>query len=257
MGPVSPGKSRFSADFLTFTTYYPLKSHFSDPYPGLDAPSGRVYARVVPPKRQFRPREAISLIEPVVLPEIGQLARPDGTPVAESDPQRRLRWLASAIAAGCTLEHVVRAAKKKFGITEAVAKADIERLADAARNEIDDEDMIELVVHSNLQRLRRRINFMGKLAEIDVDQLAGVDAHAVLDASKVAIAAAKEERAGIQVLTDLLGRRSRRWSPKSQVEVRHFDGVTPEQEEALRRIMGMPAKQIEQDDSTDAEEISE
>lgn len=175
--------------------------------------------------------------------------------MAETDPQRRLRWFASAIAAGCTLEHTVRAAKKKFGITEAVAKADIERLADAARNEIDDEDMIELVVHSNLQRLRRRINFMGKLAEIDVDALAGVDAHAVLDAAKVAISAAKEERQGVQVLVDLLGRRSKRWSPKAQVEVRHFEGVTAEQNEALRRIMGMQPDELEVAPSIEAEEV--
>lgn len=213
----------------------------------------------MPPKRQFRPREALTLVDAPVLPNIGQIARPDGSPVAETDPQRRLRWMASAVAAGCTLDQVLRGARKRFGVTLTVAKADLEHLADAARNEVDDEDMIELVVHANLHRLRRRIHFMGKLAEIDVEALAGVDAHAVLDAAKVSIAAAKEERAGIQVLTDLLGRRSKRWSPKATLDVRHFEGVTAEQNEALRRLMGMgPGEDTGvAEDSEDAEEIQD
>ena len=183
-------------------------------------------------------KEAATLTQTPELPAMGQLARSDGTPISETDDQRLLRWLSAAVANGCAYEYIVRHGRKRFGLSVGEIRDAFERLAQAAREEIDDEDMIELVIHSNLQRLRKRIVTMGKLAEIDVDALAGVDGSVVLDAAKVSIAAAKEERAGVQTLTDLLARRSTRWNVKTQVDVRHFDGVTAEQNEALRRIMG-------------------
>jgi hypothetical protein len=175
-----------------------------------------------------------------------------GVLIVEDRATRRRRRILHLITEGYALENVRSTVLREFHITAPTFRRDMDALGEFARAANDDEAYMDVVVRDVIDKMRQllAVNYANATVPIDVNNT--FDGKTLTDLFKAQLAASKETRATGETVVNLFGRRSKRWSPKQQVEVTAVAGGTAEQQEAVRRLLGQedaaPAvPQIEED----------
>jgi len=182
----------------------------------------------------------------------------DGTPaqpgvlIVEDRATRRRRRILHLITEGYAMENVRAQVVREFHISTQTFRSDMASLGEFARAANDDEAYMDVVVRDVLDKLRKLLSTNFTNADTVIDPNNTFDGKTLTDLFSAQLKASKETRATGESIVNLFGRRSKRWSPKQQVEVTAVAGGTAEQQEAVRRLLGQEdaapsTPQIEED----------
>jgi len=170
---------------------------------------------------------------------IGDRGEPavEGEYIIETRESRRRNRIVALVGQGWAYENIVKKVCAEFGCQRGSIEKDIEALGEVVRKLNDSEDLMDLTMADAIQKLRRlmAVNFKNATMTIDPDGLDGKTVEALF---KAQINASKEARGAAETLTKIFGVRSKRWTPKQQIEVTPVVGGTTEQQDAVRRLLG-------------------
>jgi hypothetical protein len=177
-------------------------------------------------------------------PEFPQVDVPETRFVEDATRSRRLREILRRLAQGQSDRDIVVRLSRKYQVKREQIERDIQDVAAETQRQLDSEDALNATVLHVLARNRRMSREFFEVATEPLPNPAkegGLGLTPVEQAATVAtkIAAAKLVRDLDESAVGLLARRSKRWSPKPAVSVSvDAKDLTPEQQEAMRRLMG-------------------
>lgn len=205
------------------------------------------------------------LPDPTEIGDDGEVAKVGEYVTITSKKTRIQRRIVYLIGKGVPYQDIRRDILEKTGLSPVMFARYFREVAEAAREANDSEELADLVIRDGLDKVRRLTSTMYNLAKRDlpdstVDPATGEEVPLAADELavlfKAQVAAAKEARQGVETIADIVGRRSKRWTPKQQVDVQPIIGGTDEQQEAVRRLLGQEAPATRQIvDTTAAEPV--
>jgi hypothetical protein len=162
----------------------------------------------------------------------GHPARPNEPILLTRGQRRQMRFL-ELMRQGLPRAAIVARVCAEFSCTEGTVSKDLRKLSAVYQDSFDDQGFMELLVADTIRDLvvgRKELRTMAA-EETDVPDGRG-------DRTRDRLGAYKEARAYGDALVDLLSRRSPRWMRRTHIDVTAVEGGTPEEQEAVRRLLG-------------------